>query len=140
VLLRGILLVVIGLIYFDGFTNPWPDMRLMGVLVRIGLCYTFGGLLFCFFSDANVNCDFHWAAGWLLALLTFVPFPDVRPIPGGDTIITKEAGFTNVLQLNMTSTNLLRGSYIQGVNLTDYLDQKYLPAANTTALTTRKAF
>ena len=30
----------------------------------------------------------------------------------------------------MTSTNMLRGSYIQGVNLTDYLDQKYLPAAN----------
>jgi predicted acyltransferase len=27
----------------------------------------------------------------------------------------------------MDSTNMLRGSYIQGVNLTDYLDQKYLP-------------
>jgi predicted acyltransferase len=128
VLRRGILLVVIGLIYSGGFTNPWPDMRLMGVLVRIGLCYTFGGLLFCFFrTRILVGISIALLIGYW-ALLTFVPFPDVRPIPGGDTIITKESGFTNVIQLNMTSTNLLRGSYIQGVNLTDYLDQKYLPA------------
>ena len=42
-------------------------------------------------------------------------------------VVVWKAGFTNVMQLNMTSTNLLRASYIQGVNLTDYLDQKYLP-------------
>src|SRR6202012_5451767 len=49
VLRRGILLFIIGLIYSGGFTNPWPDMRLMGVLNRIALAYTFGGLLFIFF-------------------------------------------------------------------------------------------
>jgi len=127
VLRRGILLVVIGLIYSGGFTNPWPDMRLMGVLVRIGLCYTFGGLLFCFFrTRALITISLLLLLGYW-ALLALVPFPDVRPTPGGNAIITKEAGFTNVMQLNMGSTNLLRGSYIQGVNLTDYLDQKYLP-------------
>lgn len=61
------------------------------------------------------------------ALLAYVPFPDVRPTPGGDAVITKEAGFKDISQLNMASTNLIHGSYIQGVNLTDYLDQKYLP-------------
>jgi predicted acyltransferase len=61
------------------------------------------------------------------ALLAWVPFPDVRPVPGGDAVITREAGYTNVTQLNLTSTNLIHGSYLQGVNLTDYLDQKYLP-------------
>jgi len=60
-------------------------------------------------------------------LLAWVPFPDVRPVPGGRQIITKEAGFTNVAQLNMASTQLLHGSYIQGVNLTDSLDQRFLP-------------
>jgi predicted acyltransferase len=128
VLKRGILLFVIGLIYSGGFTNPWPDMRLMGVLNRIALCYTFGGLLFIFFRTRALIVI---AASLLLgywALLALVPFPDVRPTPGGDTIITKEAGFTNVAQLNMDSTNYIQGSYIQGVNLTDYLDQKYLPA------------
>jgi predicted acyltransferase len=127
VLRRGVLLFAVALIYSGGFTNPWPDMRLMGVLNRIALCYTFGGLLFIF---CNWRVMVAVAVALLLgywALLELVPFPDVRPTPGGDSVITKEAGFNSVSQLNMASTNLLRGSYIQGVNLTDYLDQKYLP-------------
>jgi predicted acyltransferase len=127
VLKRGVLLFIVALIYSGGFTSPWPDMRLMGVLNRIAICYTAGGLLFIFLKPRDIAII---AAVLLLgywALLERVPFPDVRPIPGGDAVITREAGFTNVVQLNLASTNLLHGSYIQGVNLTDYLDQKYLP-------------
>ena len=128
VLKRGVLLFIIALIYSGGFTNPWPDMRLMGVLNRIALCYTFGGLLFIF---CNTRVMIAAAVALLLgywAMLAWVPFPDVRPVPGGDAIITKGTGYTNVMQLNMASTTMIHGSYIQGVNLTDYLDQKYLPA------------
>ena len=127
VLKRGVLLFIVALIYSGGFTNPWPDMRLMGVLNRIALCYTFGGLLFIF---CNWRVMIGIAVALLLgywALLERVPFPDVRPTPGGTAVITKEAGFKNLSQINLASTNLIRGSYIQGVNLTDYLDQKYLP-------------
>jgi predicted acyltransferase len=127
VLKRGGLLFIVALIYSGGFTNPWPDMRLMGVLNRIAICYTVGGLLFIFLRTRALAAS---ATALLLgywALLAGVPFPDVRPTPGGDAVITKEAGFKDVSQLNMASTNLLRGTYIQGVNLTDYLDQKYLP-------------
>jgi predicted acyltransferase len=126
VLLRGVLLFAIALIYSGGFTNPWPDMRLMGVLNRIALCYTFGGLLFIFCKwRVMVAVAVALLLGYW-ALLELVWFPDVRPA-GYTGVITKEAGFKDVSQLNMASTNLLRGSYIQGVNLTDYLDQKYLP-------------
>ena len=127
VLKRGVLLFIVGLIYSGGFTNPWPDMRLMGVLNRIALCYTFGGLLFIAFRTRALVAI---AAALLLgywAMLALVPFPDVRPTPGGTAVITKEAGFKKVSQLNLDSTNLLHGSYIQGVNLVNYLDQKYLP-------------
>ncbi len=130
VLRRGILLFIIGLIYSGGFTNPWPDMRLMGVLNRIALAYTFGGLLFIFFRPkALAGIAVALLLGYW-ALLAWVPFPDVRPgsLAGTDAVITKEAGFTDVAQLNMASTNIIHGSYIQGVNLTDYVDQKYLPA------------
>jgi predicted acyltransferase len=99
----------------------------MGVLNRIALCYTFGGLLFIFFRPRALAAI---ASALLLgywALMALVPFPDVRPVPGGDTVITKEGGFTSVSQLNMASTNLLHGVYIQGVNLANYIDQKYLP-------------
>lgn len=127
VLRRGILLFIVAIIYSGGFTSPWPDMRLMGVLNRISLCYMFGGLMFIFLRPRALIAI---AAGLLLgywALLALVPFPDVRPTPGGDAVITKEAGFTKVSQLNMASTNYIHGSYVQGVNLTDYIDQKYLP-------------
>ena len=127
VLRRGVLLFVIGLIYSGGFTNPWPDMRLMGVLNRIALCYLFSGLLFIFLRPQFLVAVAVTLLLGYWALLACVPFPDVRPVPGGDAVITREAGYTNVTQLNLTSTNLIHGSYIQGVNLTDYLDQKYLP-------------
>src|ERR1035441_1901639 len=54
---RGILMFVIALIYSGGVTNPWPDMRLMGVLNRIALCYTFGGLLFIFCNVRVMMAD-----------------------------------------------------------------------------------
>src|SRR5665213_1847190 len=47
---RSILLFFVALFYSGGFTNPWPDMRLMGVLNRIAVCYLAAGLMFCFFS------------------------------------------------------------------------------------------
>jgi predicted acyltransferase len=127
ILVRGLLIFILGLIYSGGLMKPWPDMRLMGVLNRIALCYVFGGLAFCFLRPrALVGL----AAALLLgywALMALVPFPDVRPVPGGDTVITKEAGFRDVSQLTMASTLMLRGSYVQGVNLADYIDQRYLP-------------
>ena len=123
---RSILLFVIALIYSGGESSAWPDIRLMGVLNRIALCYFFGSLLFCFFKPRVIAGI---AVALLLgywALLGWVPFPDVRPTPGGDAVITRQ-NYTSVDQLNMASTNMIHGSYIQGVNLTDYLDQKYLP-------------
>lgn len=127
VLRRGILLFAVALIYSGGFSTSWSDLRLMGVLNRIALCYTAGGLLFIF---CNVRVMVAVAVAILLgywALLALVPFPDVRPDPANTPVITIRAGFTNVAQLNMASTNIIHGSYIQGVNLTDYIDQKYLP-------------
>jgi predicted acyltransferase len=123
---RSILLFIVALIYSGGVSHPWPDIRLMGVLNRIAICYFFGGIIFCF---CNLRAMAAIAASLLIgywALLTFVPFPDVRPTPGSNEVIT-QANYSKVSQLNMDSTNRIRGSYLQGVNLTDYLDQKYLP-------------
>jgi len=41
------------------------------------------------------------------ALMTFVPFPDVRPTPQIE-VIAKETGFTKSSQLNLTGTNFIR--------------------------------
>jgi predicted acyltransferase len=124
---RSILLFIIGILYSGGFSTEWPDIRLLGVLNRIALAYFFAALIFCHFK-------FRWmvaiCASLLLgywALMAFVPFPDVRPTPGGTQAIAKETGFTNTAQLNLESKTMIRGTYIKGVNLANYLDQKYLP-------------
>lgn len=126
VLRRGVLLFAIGIFYSGGFSNPWPEIRLMGVLNRIALAYLFTGLLFCYLRPRALMAV---CAGLLLgywAMLALVPFPDVRPTP--DTkIIAKETGFTSVSQLNLASTSRIRGTYDKGVNLANYMDQKYLP-------------
>lgn len=127
VLRRGVLLYIVALIYSGGFTNPWPDMRLVGVLNRMAIAYTFGALLFIALrTRALIAVTVALLLGYW-AMLALIPFPDVRPVPGGTAAITKEAGFKSVSQLNLAGTNLIHGSYIQGVNLVNYVDQKYLP-------------
>src|SRR5262245_60049934 len=46
VLQRSLLLFVLGLIYYGGVSTLWPDMRLLGVLQRIAICYLVTSLLF----------------------------------------------------------------------------------------------
>jgi predicted acyltransferase len=123
---RSLLLFALGIFYSGGLSHRWPDIRLLGVLNRIALAYFFTGLFFCFCQPRTLAAI---CAGLLIgywALMTFIPFPDVRPTPQTQAI-EKESGFTKPGQLNMASTNLIRGTFIKGVNLANYLDQKYLP-------------
>src|SRR5438874_7498117 len=124
---RSLLLFALAIIYSGGFSHDWPDIRLLGVLNRIALCYLFAGLIFCFFRLKGMLtiCAALLIGYW--ALLSFVPFPDVRPVAGGAQTICRETGITNVAQLNLTGTNLISGVFVKGINLAHYVDQKYLP-------------
>ncbi len=128
IFIRSVLLYGLGIFEYGGFSNLWPDIRLLGVLQRIALAYFFTGLCFCFFRPRTLVAI---CAGLLIgywALMTFVPFPDVRPT-SQTQVISQETGFTNVSQLNIASTNYIRGKFIEGVNLCNYVDQKYLPGS-----------
>src|SRR5215467_5580779 len=92
VIRRGILLYIVGVLYSGGFTRPWPDMRLLGVLNRIALAYFFAGLLFCFFKPrALVGI----CAGLLIgywALMTFVPIRDIQLTRPNIARLAEQAG------------------------------------------------
>jgi predicted acyltransferase len=78
VLWRSAILFAVGLFYSGGFTNPWPDMRLMGVLNRIALAYLGAGLLFIYFKPRALIA---WCAGLLLgywALMATWPIRDIE--------------------------------------------------------------
>jgi predicted acyltransferase len=77
VLCRSLLLYGLGLIAYGGISAHWGDVRLLGVLQRIALCYLFTSLIV-------LNCNLHGMIAALVAalvgywaLMTFVPVPGI---------------------------------------------------------------
>jgi len=103
VLRRAALLFVLGLIYYGGVSQNWPEIRLLGVLQRIALCYLFASLLFLNFNLRGLVVAFVTLLVGYWALLTFVPVPWIGP-----------------------------GQFAQGANLADWIDEQYLPGRKWT--------
>jgi predicted acyltransferase len=95
---RGVLLYVLGLFYYGGFDGPVSHFRLMGVLQRLGLCYFFASLLFIYFRPRTLLVVFVSILVAYWALLSFVPVPGWGP-----------------------------GDFAEGHNLTNWIDQHFLP-------------
>jgi predicted acyltransferase len=95
---RAALLFVLGILFYGGMSKLWPDIRLLGVLQRIALCYLFASLLFLNLQwrGLTVAAAFILIGYW--ALLTFVPVPGVGV-----------------------------ASYAPDVNLANWIDQHFLP-------------
>lgn len=75
VIIRGLLLVLLGMIYNGLLDFNWPHTRLPSVLGRIGLAYMFAALIVL---NTNVRGQILWIVGVLVgywALLRFVPVP-----------------------------------------------------------------
>jgi len=98
VMRRFVLLFVLALIYSGGVSHAWPDIRLLGVLNRIALCYLFASLLFLNFRLRGliIACVSLLVGYW--ALMTFVPVPGIGA-----------------------------GSFAKGANLANWIDSQYLP-------------
>jgi predicted acyltransferase len=98
VLRRAALLFLLGLIYYGGTSNAWPDIRLLGVLQRIALCYLFASLLFLHLDARGLVVAFGSLLIGYWAVMTFVPVPEIGA-----------------------------ASLEQGTNLVNWIDAQYLP-------------
>lgn len=125
---RGILLFVLGLIYSGGVSTNWPDIRLLGVLNRIALCYFFTGLIFCFF---NLRSMIAICAGLLIgywALMTFVPTRDIQLQSDKLAALAKQRGVADDAKaLFYGTTNYVTGKFDHGLNVANHFDFQYLP-------------
>ena len=95
---RAGLMYLLGLFYYGGLSTPFDQIRLLGVLQRLALCYLGASLLFLYFRPRTLVAV---CAGLLVgywALLTFVPVP----------------GFG-------------AGDFAETHNLSDWIDSRYLP-------------
>src|SRR5439155_3710110 len=96
---RSALLFILALIYSEGMNHRWPDIRLLGVLNRIALCYFFAGLIFCF---VRVRGMIAICASLLLgycALMTFVPVRDIHLEKDHLRQLAAQTGVTNTMAL-----------------------------------------
>jgi predicted acyltransferase len=89
---------MIGVVLSTGPVASLNDIRLMGVLQRIALCYLFAGLIFCALKPRGIVIAFAALLVGYWALMTFVP------VPGEGA-----------------------GNYQEGANLANYIDRQYLP-------------
>jgi predicted acyltransferase len=98
VLRRGLLMYALGVLYYGGIAHGWDQIRWVGVLQRLAVCYVAAGLLHLWLKPRTIA-----AVGVALllvywALLAFVPVP----------------GFG-------------AGDYARGHNLANWIDAHFLP-------------
>jgi len=155
VVIRGLLLLIIGVFYSGGFTNPWPDTRLLGVLNRIGLCYLAGGLLFCCFKPrALIGIAVAILVGYW-AMMTFIPIRDIQLDKTNLDALAQKAGDEKLAaqirkadnpsaynpsaikdspvwaateRMYAETTNRVTGKFEPGYNVANHFDFEHLPA------------
>jgi predicted acyltransferase len=77
---RSAILFLLGVFYYGGFAKHWPDIRLLGVLQRIALCYLFAGIIFIHFRVRGIVLALVMLLAGYWALLSFVPVPGVGKV------------------------------------------------------------
>ena len=98
VLRRALLLYVLGVIFYGGISQHWSDVRFVGVLQRIAICYLFASFLFLNLDRRGLIVALVALLGGYWALMTFVPVPGIGA-----------------------------GSFEPDANLANWIDANYLP-------------
>jgi predicted acyltransferase len=98
VFVRAVLLYLLGILYYGGFSGTIGNIRLLGVLQRIALCYLFAGLIFIFFRWRGMVVALVVLLVGYWVMLTLIPVPGVGA-----------------------------GNYAERMNLANYVDRVYLP-------------
>ena len=126
---RSILLFLFGVFYSGGLSHRWPEVALGGVLQRIAACYLFAALIYQGFA-ARLKAIAAIAVLLLVgywALLTFVPFPDLRLERPTVDALAARIGSNSPAALAAATPERVHGVYEEGRNLTNYLDFRFLP-------------
>jgi predicted acyltransferase len=76
---RSLILYGLGLIYYGGISQHWNDIRYLGVLQRVGICYLFASILFLNLNLRGLLATFVALLLGYWALMTFVPVPGIGP-------------------------------------------------------------
>ncbi len=127
IILRSVILYLLGIFYHGGLSEKWPNIQFSGVLQRIAACYFCASLIFLFCRPRIMAALSVVLLVGYWALLTFVPFPDLRLTPANIERLSARVGSPSPSAIAAAVPERVRGVYEEGRNLTNYLDFRFLP-------------
>jgi predicted acyltransferase len=102
---RGIILVILGVIYNNGLQlRPFADIRFASVLGRIGIAYMFANIIFIY---AKRNTQIIWFWGLIIGYWLLLKFTSAPGFPPGD--LTMEGNFASYIDRNIIPGKLYLG-------------------------------
>ncbi len=126
ILTRGILLYLVGLFYYGGISKGFDQVRVLGVLQRIAIAYTFAALLFTLLRLRGliIACGALLIGYW--AIMTFVPIRDINLETSALKQLVTQSGGASATDLFARTTTYVTGKFDPGLNLANHFDFQYL--------------
>lgn len=127
IFVRSLILYAFGLLVYGGISKGFDQVRWMGVLQRIALCYFFTSLIFFTFRLRGmiVICVALLVGYW--ALLTFVPIRNFNLQTAQLAKLGLKPEDPETRSRFFAATERVSGRFEDGLNLTQHLDFEYLP-------------
>jgi predicted acyltransferase len=103
---RGLVLVLLGIIYNNGLRlHPWSEIRYGSVLGRIGLAYMFANLIYLYTKKQRTQ--WIWFAGLLIGYWLLLAFNSAPGFPRGD--LTMPGNFASYIDRSVMPGKLYLG-------------------------------
>jgi predicted acyltransferase len=127
ILIRSLIIYFFGLLVYDGLAKGIDQVRWMGVLQRIAICYLFTGFIFCTFKIRGMIaiCASLLLGYWALAGL--VPIRDFNLETSHLQAMHLEPYSAETRTRYLSTTELVRNRFDDGLNLPQHIDFLYLP-------------
>ncbi len=127
IFVRSVMLYIFGLLVYGGLSKGFDQIRWLGVLQRIAICYFFAALLFSTFRLKGLIaiCAALLLGYWGLTALVPIRNFNLQTEQLKAHNLTPASPETRAAFLATTET--VRGHYDDGLNLTQQLDFQYLP-------------
>ena len=92
---RFLILFILGIIYYGGLSNVWPEIRLLGVLQRLALTYLFTGILYIHLEIRGLAIISALILIGYWILFSFIPVPDT-----GLVALTQQSNWAQYIDVN----------------------------------------
>lgn len=129
ILRRAAILFLFGILYNGGLAQPWPEVRLVGVLQRIAIVYAVCGILFCWLKPRALAAT---GVAILLGYWALMAWTPIRDLTLQAEPLAAQLGVENPTReqaepLFAATTERTHGHYEPGLNVANHVDFAWLP-------------